>query len=233
MDNPLWVTILVWLHVAGALATLATGPIAMLTRKGGKNHRLAGKIFFWAMFDIFVTAIALLFNRFTIFLLIITVFSFYGALTGYRALYRKKGKADVTLLDRGAAVVTLVAGVTFLIWGAAVLFGLFPSFPAAYGGLGLGFGYIITGMARQDLVSFRGAPFNKRWWWYYHMDRMCGAYIATVTALMVQTVSPRLGDIGWVTWIAPALIGVPLVNYWIYRYRVRFGDVETAVQPTN
>ena len=79
----------------------------------------------------------------------------------------------------------------------------------------------------EDKVNLRFCQRNpsddRNWWWYYHMDRMCGSYIALFTALMVQQVGPRLpSEIAWIVWIAPAVIGSPLIAMWIKKYRRKF-----------
>ncbi len=51
---PLWAQIgaavLLYLHIGGGAVGLATGTTAIVTRKGGRIHRAAGKLFFYAMF---------------------------------------------------------------------------------------------------------------------------------------------------------------------------------------
>lgn len=73
---------LVYSHVAAGMIGLLAAPVAMATIKGGKTHRLWGKIFFWMMFWIMVSTFGLMFFRFNFFLLVIAVLSFYSALTG-------------------------------------------------------------------------------------------------------------------------------------------------------
>lgn len=233
MSTPPWVTITLWIHLASALTTLGSGPLAMITRKGGRNHRLAGKVFFWGMFGIFSSGLVMLLHRFNFFLLIITILSFYGALTGYRVLYRKTAVSPANLLDKTSAWLALAAGSGFIGWGAVSLLGIMATgMPPVFAGLGIGFGFIIANMARMDLVSFKRPSTDKRWWWYYHMDRMLSAYMATVTALAVQTAGYILPDqLQWLAWVTPGLVGTPLISYWISRYRRQFGDVQqkTAV----
>ncbi len=86
------------LHVAAGFVALVMAPIAMWTQKGGKQHRRWGKVYFWAMFVIFVTALALVYFRPNFFLLMISFLSFYCAFSGYRALFRKR-PGQATWLD--------------------------------------------------------------------------------------------------------------------------------------
>lgn len=219
-------TALVLLHVVAGIFALVLAPVAMATRKGGRAHRLGGRVYFWAMAVLFVTALGLLAVRPNVFLLIISVLSFYGAFSGYRVLSRKRPQAEqgATWLDWGGAWVALAAGVGFIAWGALTLLDVWESaIPTAFSFLGVGFGTLLGREAWSDLTSFRQPPADPNWWWLYHMDRMLGSYVAAVTAFMVQTVGPRLpSGLEWTVWIAPALVGGPLIGVWIGHYKKRF-----------
>ena len=78
------------LHVIAGTIALIVAPIAMLTVKGGRTHRRWGKVYFWAMAGIALTAVVLAIRRPVVFLGLLAVFSFYSAFSGYRVLYRKR-----------------------------------------------------------------------------------------------------------------------------------------------
>lgn len=219
-------TALVFLHVVAGIFALVLAPVAMATRKGGRAHRLGGRVYFWAMAAIFVTALGLLVYRPNVFLLIISVLSFYGAFSGTRSLKRKRPQAGqgATWPDRVGAWGALAAGGAFVAWGALTLLGLLETnAPGAFSFLGVGFGVALGRDALSDLRSFGAPPTDRNWWWFYHMERMLGSYIAAVTAFMVQTVGPRLPPgLEWTVWVAPALIGGPLIGVWIASYRRAF-----------
>jgi hypothetical protein len=228
-------------HVTAALFALVIAPLAMVTRKGGLAHRRWGKAYFWGMFITNGSALILLAWRFNIFLLGVTVLSFYGAFTGYRAIYWKrplKG-AGPTWLDRGATWVVLAAGVALFAWGIVTALGLTRLWIPNNGGtfaifviLPLLFGAAIATDAITDLRIYRAPSTDCHWWWYYHMERMLGSYIALLTALMVQQVGPSLpGSFAWVVWVVPAMIGTPAISYWIVHYRRKFAkDVVNGSQ---
>jgi len=220
---------LIMIHVLAALLALVVAPAAMIVRKGGSAHRWWGRAYFWGMFVTNSTALVLLAWRFNIFLLGVTIMSFYSALTGYRVLYRKQATQAVSWFDRGTAWVTLVAGLLLVGYGAATFLGITP------GGLPSGglfvflvllpvlFGGMIAQAAFADLRSFRRPSTDRHWWWYYHMERMLGSYIGLLTALMVQQVGPRLPEtIAWVVWVLPALLGTLAISYWIGYYQRKF-----------
>ena len=221
-NQPLIQMSLIFLHIAAGFAALIFAPIAMAVQKGGKAHRLWGKVYFWAMFAIFVTALALLVFRPNIFLFIISIFSFYSAFSGYRGLFRKRGGAS--WLDWFGGMTALLAGLAFFVWGSLPLLNLMDAqAPIAFHVMGIAFGVVIVMDARSDIRSFIRLPTDKNWWWYYHMSRMIGSYIAAVTAFLVQNVGSRMpADLSWIVWVAPGLIGGTLIGRWVRHYRTKF-----------
>src|SRR3989475_5847510 len=114
----------------------------MLTVKGGRTHRRWGKVYFWAMAVVALTAVVLAVWRPVVFLALLAVFSFYSAFSGYRALFRKRPRegAHASAFDWAAAIVTFAARATL-----AVLGRLKPSpawervgvVPVIFGGVGM------------------------------------------------------------------------------------------------
>ncbi len=47
---------LLYSHIGGGVVGLIAGAVAGLAKKGGKAHRLAGKLFFYAMFICYLLA---------------------------------------------------------------------------------------------------------------------------------------------------------------------------------
>jgi len=224
---------LVLSHVAAGMIALLIAPLAMLTAKGGMWHRRWGKVWFWGMAWIAVSTFALMFFRFSLFLLVIAIFSFYNALTGYRVLHRKnpmKEHQKPNWIDWSAAFIGIVAGTGLALYGAGGVTGLLNQLgyfsngtPTVFFVLSIVFGGALLSSAIPDIQSFTRAPSDKNWWWFYHMNRMLSGYIATVTAFMVQNVGRHLPDeLVWVTWVAPAIVGTPLISIWIAYYRKRF-----------
>jgi uncharacterized membrane protein len=220
-------------HVAAGVLALLIAPLAMATAKGGPWHRRWGKVWFWGMFWVCASTFALMFFRFSLFLLVIAVFSFYQALTGYRVLYRKNPSKDGQrpgALDWITAIVGLMFGIGLAAYGLAGVTGLIGQLgytsngtPFIFFVLSIMFGLALTNDALVDARSFRRAPGDKHWWWYHHMTRMLGGYTATVTAFMVQNVGRHLPDEwAWVVWVAPAFITTPLISIWVGYYKRTF-----------
>ncbi len=218
-------TAIITLHILAGITALLVAPVAMIVHKGGTAHRRWGKVYFWAMFAICLSAVGMLFFRFNPFLAGVTAMSFYSALTGYRVLYRKRALAGAApLFDRMAAWLALAAGTGLIGWGINALLNQRPGSSLTFAILPLVFGLFVFNQGVVDLRLFRQPAADRRWWWYYHMERMLGAYIATVTAFLVQTVAPRLPafDLVWIVWVAPGVIGGVLIGVWIKHYRRKF-----------
>jgi uncharacterized membrane protein len=226
---------LIVIHVLAALVALVVAPVAMIVQKGGDTHRRWGRVYCYAMFMTNILALWLLFWRFNAFLFGVTIISLYGALTGYRVLYRKQ--SHVRWFDWALSSLVLTIGIGLIAWGALTGLGLTAQFLPSSGNmpglvaiLSLVFGLSITHDAWNDLRLFRSPSPDRHWWWYYHMERILGSYIALSTALMVQQVGPRLPEsIAWLAWVAPTAIGTPLLVRWIGHYRRKFATGARAI----
>ena len=105
------------IHILFGCAALFVAPAAMLTHKGGLWHRRWGKIFFWAITGVAITAVVMSFIRSGLFFLLVALFSFYLALTGYRVLYRKTAQHRPGIADWAAASAMLASGLGLITYG--------------------------------------------------------------------------------------------------------------------
>lgn len=214
-----------WTHVAAASAALTAGPLAMVTRKGGRAHRLWGQIYFWSMAAVFASALVMSLYKPVLFLIGVAVLSFYSTLSGVRVLARKRADGPrAGAADWVAAAAALAMGGGLVLWSAALLLG---GQGETFAALGVVFGAMTCKDALDDIRRFRGAALDRHFWWYFHMQRMLGSFIGLTTALLVQVVAPRLLDAGmdpgmiWVVWVAPTLLLTPAMLSWIGYYRRR------------
>ena len=210
------------LHILNGTVALVIAPMAMITVKGGLWHRRWGKIYFWAMAGVALTATVMCFIRSGVFLFLIAIFSFYMALTGYTALRRKKPEYRPGLLDWCAATAMLLTGIVFVATGTLdANLGNQHWVRIVFGMIGL----ILSGM---DILGFFKPARSKRAWMFAHMGRFLGAYIATVTAFSVVNFQflPYL----W-RWLWPTAIGVPLIIIWQGYYRRKFAREARAPAP--
>ena len=86
----LLVSLVRYLHIATAATALVIAPCAMIANKGGDYHRLWGKIYFYAMAVVALTALVLAIYGLNLFLGVLALFSFHLVASGYRALYHKR-----------------------------------------------------------------------------------------------------------------------------------------------
>jgi uncharacterized membrane protein len=200
-----------YLHIlAGSLALLC-GPIAMMNQNGGKLHRLSGKIYFYSMMIIVVSATVLAIRHEKWFLLMVAIFTLYIISTGYRSLKLKK-------IGRGQKAEQL----DWLIWGLAVLAGLSLEFSGMYWCFGEGnsFGIVpmVFGFIVKDYQRFTRVSNDKLLWLKVHIGNMMGGYIATMTAFLVQNVHT---DPAWIAWLAPTIVFVPVLSYTIRKFSLK------------
>ena len=210
-------TTLRWLHIAAGTIALFVAPAAMLTVKGGRAHRRWGQIYFWAMAVVATTAVALGLWRPQIFLTLVAVFSFYLALSGYRALRRQRPEQGQgpRAIDWAAAFLTFAVSAALVVLGAlrpGPIWERVGIVPVVFGALGM----VLSGL---DIRKLLRPPADRYAWWFAHMAGMLGSYIATVSAFSVVNFDflPIT-----VRWLWATAIGTPLIAIWIAYYRRRF-----------
>ncbi len=211
--------LLLYLHIVAGFTALVTGAIALGANKGGKVHRKAGSVYFYAMLTVTFTALLISLLKSLVFLLMIAIFSGYMTWTGYRALqFRRSRKKGAVLLDW---IVLTLAGL-FVLWMGAEAIRL--SFPVgfifnSFALVLIVFGAIFGIFIGQDFRVFRQIEtFSSSDWLRLHIGRMCGAYIATCTAFLVVNVHVQPA---FIPWLLPVAIGTPLISYFIRKYTVK------------
>ena len=198
------------LHMAGGAAALLAGPVAMLARKGRRLHRLSGRSYAAAMAITAAPALCLALATGNALLLVIAVFSFFLVFTGWRALGQKRlheGGHGARWFDWLVAVLTLAfsAGLFAVGWGAG------RDVTALFFGIG---GSVL---ALNEMRQLAGRGVRPGDWLVRHMVGMSAAYIATVSAFAVVTLTalPRP-----VAFIGPTLVGAPLTAWLATRLTV-------------
>ncbi|RYF62889.1 MAG: DUF2306 domain-containing protein [Cytophagaceae bacterium] len=213
------------LHVIAGTVALLVGLVSMFSKKGGKAHNRSGIVYVWCMIIVAATALLMCglqpFKMLRLFLTGIAVFSFYLCVTGWRATKQKK--TGPTSIDRLLTYVTLVTSVLMIGFGVylMVLNGL-SFYPIVFSF----FGYLTLRFARQDYVQF-DKPKEKMAWFFQHIARMGGSYIATFTAFLVNNMYRMLPEgtpewVGTMGWIAPTLVGGVLIARTIRHYKQKF-----------
>ena len=211
------------LHIGGGSVALGSGALAMTLRKTastqgltqqGLTHVRVGRIYFWAMTAVAASAVVMCFLKPQQFLFYVAIFSYYLTFTGYRSIARKRAKIVVARVDWFAAVIGLAGGATMLVRGGMQTIG-----GESFGFVSVVFGGLCVGFSVLDMVRFSRPPAEKMAWWFNHLQRMLGAYIATFTAFLVvnATMLPQL-----VVWLAPTIVGTLGISAWTVYYKRKF-----------
>jgi len=198
-------------HIVCGGTVLLLGLIQMIGKKGSKNHVLFGKIYVGAMWWICLSALAIIsFYRFSAFLMVIAVLTFYASFTGVRVL-KRRSVGNEKWYDWTVAILTALFGIGLISYGIYLYFNTSQSILAL---LCILFGTFTFINSYADLRFFINKKINTPLWWMkQHIGAMGGSYIAAVTAFAVQ--NPNLFMPGssyqWLLWILPAIIGNPII----------------------
>ncbi len=218
MTDPMFESIL-WVHASAGFIALVVAPMAMVARKGGDWHRRWGKVFFYAMAMVAITALALGVLHANWLLAMVALFSFQMIGSGYRALYLKRlheGQRPTTM-DKGILGAGIFANGGLFMWGLInLLLGNRNGGPIIF----LVFGTIGLIFVWRDHQRFYKTSHDKREWLYAHMTGFLGGYIATVSAFSavnLEMIRPM-----WLQWLWPTIIGAPLIAVWVGYYKRRF-----------
>lgn len=202
--------LLLTIHIICGSISLALGLYVLVFRKGNKNHRRIGNVYFYAMLTASVVALPMSYIHPNYFLFIIGVFTSYMLLTGKRYL-KNKTTADVRPLDWLLSCIMLVFGFGFIFFGA---YNVIKN--NSFGVVFLVFGVISLLFVYQDWINLKGKSKVRNAYLTTHLQRMIGSYIASVTAFLVvnNTVLPAI-----VAWLLPTAFLVPLIVAWTKKFK--------------
>lgn len=202
------------IHIAGGTTALLSGLAAMLASKGKRLHRLAGTTYFWAMATVCASAVVLCVLHPQQFLFYVAIFSFYLCFSGKRITERKKPDAKPARQDWIAAGAAATAGAIMLVRGVFVIVQ-----GVDFGLVSVVFGVLCIGISVRDMRAFMHPPQETLHWFFTHLSRMIGGYIATFTAFCVVNVKflPAL-----LVWLLPTVIGSVGIVWWTRYYRRKF-----------
>ena len=212
------------LHIAAGTTALVSMWIPMFAKKGAHLHKRAGKVFVGAMATVSVTALMLAGARFLfdprpaaqsagLFLLYISILTGASVSTGVRVL-RTKNRVGPQLhwWDIGLSALLFASSIAIAIYGITTGATLFAAFSVV--GLVNGGG---------QLAYWLRNPRSPMHWWFEHMSSMLGACIAATTAFLVVN-AQRWGfdTFSILVWLAPSIVGVPVIAIWTGYYRRKF-----------
>ena len=200
---------LLYLHILAGFISLAIAYVLLFIKKGNKRHKKLGMIYVYGMTTIFVTAIPLsLLGEFNSFLFVIAIFSFYLAFSGYRQGRDRNGAREQ--IDKVLGV--FITATSILFYSMAMSLYLIED---SMWITSVVFGSIALGMGIND---FRRMKIDERPDFYdrtnLHLNLMLAGTIATTTAFIV-TLNPF--SIDWLNWVAPTIVGTPIIIYFSIR----------------
>lgn len=225
--DPVWMKALLATHIVCGGLSFLLAPVALLTAKGGTQHKRWGKVYLWSMGGVAATALPMAFYRPVLFLALVAIFSFYSAFSGYRAIRLKglyRGEKPEPI-DWIAAVLNLGCSIALVLlgWTRPDIMRMPPIVPAIFGGLGIRLSYI-------EIRKFIIKPKEKMFWWYTHLGNLIGSYIAAWSAFSVVTLSQYFGNT-WLVWLWPTLIGAPAIALTVAYYKKKFSPKRTVQVP--
>lgn len=239
------------LHISLGFLGLVAFWAPVFTKKGGKAHVRAGKIFTASAYVVALTALgsccwalahpssftgrAVTWSEipadqvmFVAILGLLAIFLLQSIETGLRVLRtRRQPEQYASLRLRSVNGLQALAGTAVLLFGTYHLIrGHGPMFwiPVGLGLLGLQ----DFRENRRFLADPRPTPMA---WWYKHMECMLGAGIAFHTAFLVFGARSLFGgsliEGSWsfLPWVLPTAVGLPAVHFWTRFYKKKFGEL--------
>jgi len=196
-------TLILFIHVLSGFLALGFGLLAIVSKKGRKTHVLTGRVFFYLMLSVAVTAVIVSLFKLNLFLLLIAGFAFYQNVSGYRSVKNKGMRPN--WIDWSTTIIGLITGIIMISTLNIVLI--------IFGSISL---FLAITDIRLYYTVMKGKQLSPLVWLSRHLGMMMGTYIATFTAFVVVNIHNV--DPAWIPWLAPTVIGVPLMRYWDWKY---------------
>ena len=169
--DPVWMRVFLVIHIAAGFSAFVLAPVALVTAKGGKQHKRWGMVYVWAMGIVAATALPMALYRPVLFLALVAVFSFYAAFSGYRITKLK----DLPRGGRAKAVDWFAAVFTFVASACLAGFGAFrPALVQNMEIVAIVFGLLGMRLAAAEMWNFVKKPKEKMFWWYTHLGTLSG-----------------------------------------------------------
>jgi hypothetical protein len=191
------------IHIIAGYLALLSGLFIMVLKKGNRQHVVLGNWFYYGMLLVSLSALLLSYLKSNLFLFHIGIFVGYQNHAGRRSVKDKTLKSN--LLDWLILVAAAINGVLMVISGSIVL--------TVFGGISV---FLAFGDFRTQWLLARSQVLAKQAWLKRHIGMMMGAYIGAITAFLVVNI--YLEQYGWIVWLAPTVLLVPLMRFWTYKY---------------
>lgn len=197
------------IHIAAGFTALLSGLMIFILKKGNQQHKQVGRIFFYVMLLVILSAITIAILKQNLFLILIALFSLFMNYSGYRSIQNKSLKPKY--LDWTVLLIGTIN--TFLmIYSLNIILMVF-------GGISV---VLVVGEFRTFIKTSKGIPIPKMAWLKRHIGMMMGTYLATITAFIV-TAGPRSSwyemiQPQWLPWVLPTIILTPMISYYTRKY---------------
>ncbi len=205
---------MLYLHIIAGGLGLVVGLLALIFRKGSRNHIRSGNIFFYAMLVATISAIYLSIQIESNFLLAVGVFSAYFVITGKRYLYLidRRHQAHPQWYDWLLSLMMLLVSFGFIYLGWQEY-----ARGNSFGIVSIVFAILALVFSIQDVLVFMGRLHSPILRLRLHLGRMIASFIAAVTAFIVAGL-----DLFTVyAWLMPTLVGVPIIVFWLRKLKGR------------
>jgi uncharacterized membrane protein len=202
------------IHIVSGSVSLLSGFVNILRRKGDRAHKQFGQVFVIAMLVAAFSALLMSVLRENLFLFVIGFFTIYMIGTGVRYLKIKRRviAKRVRWNDWTLSVLMFFFGLFLIFKGITMLI-----HSNLFGSVLTTFGLISILMVYQDIINLRGNSNFKNFGLLTHIQRMIGAYIASITAFLVVNIDFVPGAI---LWLLPTFLMVPLIIVWSNKFKI-------------
>jgi len=201
---------MLFIHVLFATGALVLGALAILFKSNTPRHKPIGRMYFYCMTVVFITATFISVVKQLQFLLMIGIFTYYATLIAYRSLKLKnlhKGQKPhlIDWLIEGIAGLTFLSMIAFALICYAQSGGSQAIIPLVFGTIGA------WGVYRNVSRFIKGQT-ETLYWLKKHIGNMCGSYIGAITAFIVnQSSHIPLNPV--ILWLGPTVIITPIIIF--------------------
>ena len=194
--------------VLGSLAFIIGG-IAILSKKGGKIHKITGRLFYLLMLmsAILTLVVSLMPFHISFSMLQISVMTLYFLIGGVRSL-SFKGESFSLFVDKSLSYVTIIVSFVVLFYSVIADSQFYP-LRTVFGSVAIIFGLM-------DLWVFKRPKNLKRHWLILHLSKMTAGYTTAVTGFIVaQNVFG-----GYYNWFLPTVFCFLFIFYWLAKLKL-------------
>jgi len=213
------------IHVGFTAVAILSGIIAMIAKpKGNKLHKKSGLVYFYSFIGIAIFGLLMVFIKYRDLFLGVTIFNTYLIVMGYRAVHYKRTKAN--WVDWTMLTIFFCSGLLFLFSGIK-MYGIFFQADYGWGVIRVFYAILVFYIFFFDLRYFRNKASDKKAWLYYHMEKMLLSFTALISGVLLRFSDyffPK--DLKWTFWITPYLVCLPLIAYWVSKYKTKKKKIE-------